>query len=147
MSEYQLPDWMQSHLDRYLATDGKDGHIWKGLATLLLTTTGRKTGKPRQLPLLYGRAGGGYVIVASKAGHPRHPAWYRNLVANPAVEVQVGAERFSATARTAKGAERESLWRMMAEVFPNYNDYAAETGREIPVVVLERSDPTSVSEA
>ena len=147
MSEIKLPDWMQTHLERYLATDGEEGHHWKGVTTLLLTTIGRKTEKRRQLPLIYEKAGEGFVIVASKGGHSHHPAWYLNLVANPNVELQVGAERFSATARTSTGAERKRLWEMMVKVFPNYSDYAtAATEREIPVVVLERTDQNPPAE-
>jgi deazaflavin-dependent oxidoreductase (nitroreductase family) len=90
------------------------------------------------LPLIYGTHGDHQVIVGSKGGNPRHPGWYLNLVAEPAVEVQVGADRFSARARTASGEERAALWDKMAEIWPPYNEYQAKTEREIPVVVLER---------
>ena len=129
---------MQDHLDRYLASDGEDGHIWNGVPTLLLTTKGKASGEPRQLPLIYGKVDDLYVVVASKGGNPRHPSWCVNLMADPNVEVQVKDDRFAATARIAKGEERQRLWDHMAEVFPTYNEYANRTTRKIPVVVLER---------
>lgn len=134
-----LPDWIADHLKRYLATDGADGHIWNGVPTLLLTTTRRKSGTPQQLPLIYGKDGDRYVIVASRGGAPDHPSWYKNLVAQPDVQVQVAAERFRARARSAKGEERTRLWGAMAKLFPPYDEYQAKTTREIPVVVLERT--------
>ena len=139
MAEQQLPNWMQEHMSRYLETDGKDGHMWNGVPTLLLTTVGRQSGEERQLPLIYGEHSGGYIVVASKGGHPHHPSWYLNLAENSAVKLQVGAEKFNATARTSSGAERDTLWALMAKIFPNYNEYKERAGsREIPVVVCER---------
>ena len=140
-----LPKWIADHLQRYLDTDGADGHMWDSasvggpglIPTLLLTTTGRRSGKPIVMPLIYGEAGGKYVVVASKGGAPTHPGWYLNLSAHPNVEVQILAKRFRATARTASDAERAELWQQMAAIYPPYNDYQAKTDREIPVVVLE----------
>ena len=140
-----LPKWIADHLQRYLDTDGADGHLWDSapvgglgpIPTLLLTTTGRRSGKPIVMPLIYGEAGGNYVVVASKGGAPKHPGWYLNLAAHPDVNVQILARRFRATARTASGAERAELWKQMAAIYPPYNDYQAKTDREIPVVVLE----------
>ena len=134
----QLADWMVEHMENYLATNGEDGHVWRGVPTLLLTTTGRRTGRSLMLPLIYGAHGDHYVVVASKGGHPQHPGWYVNLVAEPTVQVQVGAERFTARARTASGDERAALWDQMADIWPPYNEYQTKTEREIPVVVLER---------
>jgi deazaflavin-dependent oxidoreductase (nitroreductase family) len=108
------------------------------VTTLLLTTTGRRSGQSRTTPLIYGRDGERYVVVASRGGAPTHPAWYDNLVAQPAVQVQVMADRFTARARTATPAERPALWKTMAAIWPPYDDYQARTTREIPVVVLER---------
>ena len=141
-----LPGWIQDHLTRYLATDGEDGHLWDatlgggtGLCpTLLLSTTGRKSGETLTLPLIYGTTGSSYVVIASKGGAPAHPAWYLNLEANPVVGVQVKADRFTARARTASGAEREALWTQMVEVYHPYEKYQAATSRLIPVVVLDR---------
>jgi deazaflavin-dependent oxidoreductase (nitroreductase family) len=124
---------------RYLETGGRDGHIWEGVPTLLLTTTGRRSGQARTTPLIYGRAGDDYVVVASRGGAPRHPAWYENLVARPEVQVQVMADRFPARARTATAAEKPALWKAMAAIWPPYEEYQARTEREIPVVVLRRA--------
>jgi proline iminopeptidase len=129
----------EEHVRRYRETDGEEGHIWKeGSTILLLTTTGRKTGKPITIPLIYNLDGDTPVIVASKGGAPEHPGWYRNLVKNPEVEVQIKGDRFRARARTAEGEERERLWELMNEVWPHYAEYQEKTEREIPVVVLER---------
>jgi deazaflavin-dependent oxidoreductase (nitroreductase family) len=146
MATPELPDWIRDHIRRYLESDGADGHLWDSserggpgpVPTLLLTTTGRKSGTPQLLPLIYGKTPTGYAVVASKGGAPEHPAWYRNLVAQPEVDVQVGADKFAARARTASGAERAALWKQMAALFPPYDAYQRRTEREIPVVVLER---------
>jgi deazaflavin-dependent oxidoreductase (nitroreductase family) len=135
----ELPAWIAEHLKKYLATNGADGHIWNGVPTLLLTTTGRKSGDARTLPLIYGQDGKRYVIVASRGGAPDHPGWYKNLVAQPKVEVQVAADRFKARASTARGAERARLWQTMAKIWPAYDEYQKKTSREIPVVTLERA--------
>ena len=131
-------DFRAEHLRRYLETNGEDGHIWRGVTTLLLTTRGRRSGRPHQIPLIYGRDGDRYVAVASRGGAPRHPEWYRNLRVQPEVEVQVGAERFRARARTATPEEKPALWKLMTGIWPAYDEYQTRTSREIPVVVLER---------
>ncbi len=135
----ELPGWILEHRRRYLETDGADGHIWNGVPTLLLTTSGRKSGEKRTLPLIYGRDADRYIIVASRGGSADHPGWYKNLLANPRVDVQVAAERFPARASTVKGEERARLWRTMAAIWPAYDDYQKKTAREIPVVVLDRA--------
>jgi deazaflavin-dependent oxidoreductase (nitroreductase family) len=132
------PGWQQAHARRYIETDGRDGHVWEGVTTLLLTTTGRRSGLARTTPLIYGRAGDRYLIVASRGGAPAHPSWYENLVAQPIVQVQVMADRFKARARTATPAERPTLWKTMAAIWPAYDEYQQRTAREIPVVILER---------
>jgi deazaflavin-dependent oxidoreductase (nitroreductase family) len=129
---------LQDHIDRYLATNGADGHIWRGMPTLLLTTIGRTSGEERLLPLLYGRDGDRFLVVASRGGSADHPAWYKNLVANPEVRVQVGGDRFRARARTANRDERPRLWRVMTKLFPAYDQYQSRTRREIPVILIER---------
>lgn len=141
MAERQQPGWVTEHIQRYLASKGEDGHIWNGAPTLLLTTTGRRTGKPRMTPLIYGRDKDtdSYVVVASRGGARHHPSWYLNLVETPAVRLQVGAACFAATARTASAEEKPRLWNLMAKIWPAYNDYQARTGREIPVIILERA--------
>ena len=127
------------HVRSYLETDGEVGYRWREDApTLVLTTTGRSTGKPRLSPLIFGRDGDDLVLVASKGGYPEHPGWYRNLVAHPEAGVQIMGERFRVRARTAEGEERERLWRMMNGVWRHYDAYAERTDRVIPVIVLER---------
>lgn len=127
----------REHVQAYRESHGEDGHEWKpGVYTLLLTTTGRKSGEAYTTPLIYGEDGEDYVVVASKGGADEHPDWYRNLEARPEVEIQVGSDVMTATARTASGEDRARLWEMMAGIWPDYDDYVQKTGREIPVVVL-----------
>jgi deazaflavin-dependent oxidoreductase (nitroreductase family) len=141
-----LPQWMLTHANRYISSGGTDGHMYTvtppGYAemtvpSLLLTTTGRTSGEKFIFPLFYGEVGNSYVIVASKGGAPDHPGWYKNLLAHPEVEVQVGTKKLKAKARTATGEERTRLWRQALEFWPPYADYAKKTEREIPVVVLD----------
>jgi proline iminopeptidase len=130
----------EEHVKRYRETGGEVGHIWKkGSKTLLLTTKGRKSGEPRTTPLIYENADDKYVIVASKGGMPENPGWYENLAKDPQVELQVKDEVFPARARTVEGEEREQLWKLAAQQWPDYDEYQKKTDREIPVVVLERS--------
>jgi deazaflavin-dependent oxidoreductase (nitroreductase family) len=133
--------WVAKHIAEYVETDGEKGHRWQGVPTLLLTTRGRKSGKLRRSALIYGRDGERYVIVASIGGAPKNPSWYLNLTAHPTVTVQVGADKFTAQARTATAAEKPRLWAMMAEIFPQYTAYQAKTERDIPVVILEPDEP------
>jgi deazaflavin-dependent oxidoreductase (nitroreductase family) len=128
----------QEHVERYRATDGEEGHDWRGANVLLLTTKGRRSGQQRTNPLIYGRHGDDYVVVASKGGWPAPPAWYLNLSESPEVEVQVRGDRFAARARTAGPEEKPELWRQMTAEWPDYDAYQERTEREIPVVVLER---------
>jgi deazaflavin-dependent oxidoreductase (nitroreductase family) len=141
-----LPDWQVQHANRYLASGGSEGHMYKidvpgrgeiTAPSLLLTTTGRKSGEKFIFPLFYGTEGGSHIIVASKGGAPEHPGWYRNILANPDVEVQAGTKKVKARARTATGDERARLWKKALEFWPPYADYALKTEREIPVVVLD----------
>lgn len=132
--------WVAKHIRQYVRTDGRKGHEWNGATTLLLTTRGRKTGKLRRTALIYGRDGGDYVVVASRGGHDDPPSWYLNLAENPEVRVQVGADTFTARARTASPEEKARLWTVMLEQWPAYDDYQAKTERDIPVVILERID-------
>ena len=129
--------WVKSHIRDYVESDGKKGHRWRGLPTLLLTTRGRKSGKLRRTALIYGRDGKNYLLVASNGGASTHPSWYLNLVENPEVELQVGADRFTARASTATGEEKARLWQLMIEIFPQYDQYQAKAGREIPLVTVE----------
>lgn len=151
MSEAKLapnmPKWMVDHVDKYLSSGGKEGHMYTltppnsatlTVPSLLLVTTGRKSGQKFLFPLFYGRAGDSYFVVASKGGAPEHPGWYRNLLANPDVEIQVGTAKMRARARTAQGEERAKLWKDAAVFWPPYNEYQKKAGdREIPIVVLD----------
>ncbi|MEO3803569.1 nitroreductase family deazaflavin-dependent oxidoreductase [Nonomuraea sp. B1E8] len=128
----------KEHVQRYQETDGAEGHDWNNTTVLLLTTKGRKSGRPYTTPLIYQRHGDDHVIVASKGGDPDHPEWYKNLLANPDVDVQVKDQRFKARARTAIPEEKPELWRLMTATWPDYDNYQRQTDREIPVVVLER---------
>jgi deazaflavin-dependent oxidoreductase (nitroreductase family) len=127
----------QEHIDRYVATGGEEGHDWQGTQTLILTTTGRRSGVRRVHPLIYGRHGDDYLVVASKGGAPQHPDWYLNLEAHPEVEIQVKGDKLRAHARTARPEEKAELWSIMTKQWPDYDDYQEKTEREIPVVVLE----------
>ncbi len=139
---YQAPDITlvgADHIRRYRETNGEVGYLWNGVPTLLLTTTGRRSGEPRTSALIFGRDGDDYLVVASMGGAPMHPSWYLNLTANPAAEIQVRADRIPVTAHTASEAERACLWQIVTEVWPNYDVYQTRTDRVIPVVVLSPS--------
>ena len=125
------------HIRKYRETNGEVGYLWNGAPCLILTTKGRRSGQVRDSALICNFDGDNCVIVGSMGGAPKHPQWYLNLTADPNVTVQVKGERFSATARTAEGAERDRLWELMCEVWPNYDQYQERTTRRIPVVVLE----------
>ncbi|MGH7746349.1 MAG: nitroreductase family deazaflavin-dependent oxidoreductase [Candidatus Dormibacteria bacterium] len=131
----------QEHVQRYVDTDGAVGHEWEGAKALILTTTGRRSGAEHHSPLIYGRHGEDYLIVASKGGADAPPAWYLNLQANPEVHVQVLGDRFAARARTATPEEKPDLWRTMTAEWPAYDKYQQRTERDIPVVILERVRP------
>jgi proline iminopeptidase len=141
-----LPDWMVEHASRYLSSGGADGHMYKmsqpdrpdlTVPSLLLTTTGRKSGEPFIFPLFHGKTGNSYMVVASKGGAPQHPGWHRNILANPEVKVQVGTAKMKARARTTVGDEHARLWEGALEFWPPYADYQKKPEREIPVVVLD----------
>ena len=142
-SEQEIVDspteWVADHIAKYVQSNGEDGHIWQGVPTLLLTTIGKVSGTNRRTALIYGRIGNDYVIVASKGGHPTHPLWYNNLVSQPTVRLQVGAEVFDATATTmAEGIDRETAWAEMVRIWPGFAEYQEKTDRRIPLVQLQR---------
>ncbi|MEO3812438.1 nitroreductase family deazaflavin-dependent oxidoreductase [Sphaerisporangium sp. B11E5] len=131
------PDaWVAEHIRRFVETDGQPR---PGMNDLLLTTRGRRSGKPRRTALLYARDGDRYIVAASNSGADTHPAWYLNLVAEPAAVVQVGTEKFPVVTRTATAAEKPRLWRLMVAMTPEYQRYQEGTGRDIPVVIIERA--------
>ena len=127
----------QEHVDRYRESGGKEGHDWNGSQTLILTTKGRKSGESRDTPLIYGRSGDDYLIVASKGGSDEPPSWYLNLEANPETEIQVWDKRMKTRARDATPEEKPAMWREMTSHWSDYDEYQKKTEREIPVVVLE----------
>ena len=128
----------EEHVRAYRETDGETGYIWNGVTTLLMTMTGRKSGEPRTIPIIFTQVGDKQVIIASKGGAPKHPVWYLNICANPNVEIQIKGDKFKATARTAESPEREELWAEAVKNWPNYEVYQSRTERKIPVVVIER---------
>ncbi len=145
MADFSKIPWIAEHIELY-RTDPEKAHMWDSTAvggpgplpTLLLTTTGRKSGEPRSAPLIYGEAGHAYVVIASKGGMPTHPVWFLNLQADPDCELMVGPKRVAARARVAEGEERERLWKQMAAIYPPYDEYQERAGaRTIPVVVLD----------
>jgi len=125
------------HVRVYRETDGEEGHDWQGTQTLILTTTGRKSGKKRDTPLIYGRHDGDFLIVASKGGADTPPTWFLNLQADPEAEIQVKAEHMTVHARVASDAEKQELWPIMTKEWPQYDEYQQKTERQIPVVVLQ----------
>ena len=128
----------EEHVQVYRETDGETGYIWNGVTTLLMTMTGRKSGEPRTIPIIFTQVGDKQVIIASKGGAPKHPVWYLNICDDPNVEIQIKGDKFKATARTAESPEREELWAEAVKNWPNYEIYQSRTERKIPVVVIER---------
>lgn len=129
---------MGLHTTVYKLTGGRVGHSFPGApSTLLLDHVGARSGKQRTTPLTYFRDGEDLVIVASKGGYPKNPAWYHNLRANPDITVQVGTERRAVHARVADPEERERLWPKAIETYGGYRDYQARAERQIPLVILE----------
>jgi deazaflavin-dependent oxidoreductase (nitroreductase family) len=134
-----MPDYSlfgDEHVRQYEATGGKIGHDWNNTSVLVLHAIGRKSGDTRKVPLIYGRDGNDFIIVASKGGAPEHPGWYKNLVAHPDVKIQVRDKVIAVRARTATPAEKKRLWPIMTAEWPGYDDYQAGTKRDIPVVIL-----------
>jgi len=129
---------MGGHTAVYRLSNGLIGHRFPGAPPmLLLDHVGARSGVKRTSPLVYGRDGDDLVLVASKGGYPKNPAWLHNLRANPETRVQVGSQVCNVRARVAEGAERERLWKLMVGVYSGYDEYRKRTEREIPVVVLE----------
>ena len=134
-----MPDYSlfgDEHVQKYEETGGAIGHDWNGTSCLILHTRGRKSGTVRKIPLIYGRDGEDYVIIASKGGAPEHPGWYKNLVAHPDIEIQVRDKVIPVTARTGSAADKQRVWPMMVKEWPGYDEYQAGTTRDIPVVLL-----------
>lgn len=136
--ERVLAKGLAVHQWLYRKTDGRIGASLAGRPMLLLRTVGRRTGEPRTNALLYVPTGTGWAVFGSTGGGPKHPGWYHNLLADPAVEIQIGRRRIPVRARVAEGEERAQLWQRGNEVNDgSYDDYQSRTDRVIPVVVLE----------
>ena len=134
-------DWVAEHTRKYVESGGEDGYMWRGFPTVVLTTTGRKSGDLRRNALIYGKDGDDFILIASYGGRPTHPLWYLNLVADPLVTIQERADVISGVAETVpEGEERDRLWAQMVSIFPPYAEYQAKTERRIPVVRVRRAD-------
>jgi F420H(2)-dependent quinone reductase len=138
VGEYEPSPWAQAReqAETFERTDGREANTMKDVPIILLTTKGAKTGKLRKTPLMRVEHEGEYAVVASLGGAPKHPVWYHNIVAEPHVELQDGAQRKDYTARELHGEERELWWQRAAEVWPDYLEYQTKTDRLIPVFLL-----------
>ena len=123
-------------IEQFRAAHG--GGQFEGRPLLLLTTTGARSGQRRTTPMMYIPDRDRLLVVASNAGAPAHPDWYRNLAAHPQASVEVGKETYAATAQVLEGAERARLWAMIVEQYPFFADHQAKISRQIPVIALER---------
>jgi deazaflavin-dependent oxidoreductase (nitroreductase family) len=137
--DYAPSPWdpVADHVQRYLDTDGDDGAEWEGAQVVILSTTGRTSGRLRRTPLIRITDGGNYLLVASMGGAPEHPKWYLNLVDHPEATIQDRAEVHEVRARTASPEEKARLWPLAVAQWPDYDAYQASTDRDIPVVVCE----------
>jgi deazaflavin-dependent oxidoreductase (nitroreductase family) len=135
-----MSDWNSNIVKEFRENEGKVGGPFAGAPMIIIHTVGRKSGKKYENPLVYQPVGDNFVIVASKGGAPTHPDWYRNLMANPEIEVEVGTERYRVRARELKGEEREPIWTKQKRLMPGFAEYEQKTQgiREIPVIMLER---------
>jgi len=130
-------EFNQGVISEFRTNDGIVGGAFAGAPMILVNHRGARSGTEYTAPLVYTRDGDNYIVIASKGGAPEDPQWFRNLVANPDVTVEVGTETIPVRARVAEGDERARLYRAQADAMPNFDDYAKATTREIPVVVLE----------
>ena len=136
-----MPDFSlfgDEHVRKYETTNGQTGHDWNNTKVLILRTSGRSTGQLRKAPLIYGRDGDDFLIVASKGGAPDHPGWYKNLSAQPDIEIQVLDKVIPVRARTASAQEKTRLWPVMVKEWPDYDKYQRSTSRDIPLVILSK---------
>jgi deazaflavin-dependent oxidoreductase (nitroreductase family) len=131
-------DFNRSLIEEFRANDGKVSGPFEGTPLLLLTTTGAKTGRKHTTPVVYLPDGDRVVVFGSKGGAPTHPAWYHNLLANPAVTVELPGERYEARAVVTEGDERDRLFDEQKSRMPGFADYERKTTRTIPVIALER---------
>ncbi|MCX5316602.1 nitroreductase family deazaflavin-dependent oxidoreductase [Streptomyces sp. NBC_00154] len=129
--------WVRDQVALFESSGGKEGTMMRGMPVIILTTRGAKSGKIRKTPLMRVEHDGAYAVVASLGGAPRHPVWYRNIAADPRVELQDGPVRQDMNAREVTGDEKRVWWERAVEAFPDYADYQKKTDRQIPVLVLE----------
>jgi len=134
--EPSTSDWARENAEEYMASGGEKGTELKGRPVILLTTIGAKTGKIRKTPLMRVEHGGEYAVVASLGGAPKNPVWYYNIVANPRVELQDGAETRDYDSREVFGDEKAAWWERAVATWPDYAEYQTKTDRQIPVFVL-----------
>jgi len=134
-----MNDYNRGIIEEFRANAGKLGGNYEGRPVLLLTTTGAKSGQQHTTPVMYLPEGDDVYVFASMAGAPKSPAWYHNLVANPGVTVEVGAERFQAQAQVMDRAERDRLYAKQAAIYSQFSEYEQKTSRVIPVVRLSRA--------
>jgi deazaflavin-dependent oxidoreductase (nitroreductase family) len=132
-------DWNGSVIKEFRANTGKVGGNFAGAPLLILHTTGAKTGKNRENPMMYLADGDRFLVFASKGGAPTHPDWYHNLVANPRAKIEVGAETLDVDAEVLSGEERDRFYAIQAERYPGFAEYEAKTTRIIPVIALVRA--------
>ena len=136
---YKAPDLSlrgEEHVRVYQETGGEVGYLWNGVPTLLLTVTGRRSGRRLTSALIFARDGENFLVVASKGGAPKHPLWYVNLQQEPRADIQVKDRKMSVLSRTATKEEKTRLWKILTDTWPNYDVYQSRTDRDIPVVVL-----------
>ncbi|WP_350348502.1 nitroreductase family deazaflavin-dependent oxidoreductase [Agromyces sp. G08B096] len=133
-------DWARKQAESYEASDGAKANTLRGKPIIVLTSVGATSGKLRKTPLMRVEHDGEYVVVASQGGAPEHPKWYWNLIANPHVELQDGAEKHDYVARELEGAERETWWARAVDAWPDYANYQTKTDRLIPLFLLTRTD-------
>jgi deazaflavin-dependent oxidoreductase (nitroreductase family) len=134
-----MPDYSlfgDGHVAKYEETGGAIGHDWNDTSCLILRVKGRKSGTLRKNPLIYGRDGDAYVLIASKGGAPEHPGWYQNLLAHPDAEIQVRDQTIPVTARTGSPEDKKRVWSSMVAQWPDFDGYQEATERDIPVVLL-----------
>jgi deazaflavin-dependent oxidoreductase (nitroreductase family) len=154
MSEHDrdgVRNWNERIIDEFRANNGQVGGPFQGAPLLLMTTQGRRTGKPHTNPAVYLRDGARYLVFASNAGGPTNPDWYRNLVANPQVTIEIGAEAgtvrpYATGAVPLEGAERDRFWERQCSIDPSFRDYERRTTRTIPVVALHLLDLAATPE-
>lgn len=133
-------DWAREQAEKYEASDGAEASTLRGVPIVVYTSVGATSGKLRKTPLMRVEHDGEYLAVASKGGAPDHPAWYRNFVTSPFVEVQDGASRYDCAVRELEGAERDVWWERALAVWPDYAEYQRNTDRLIPLLLLTPLD-------